>query len=388
MGSISQGKEELIRAQLCAQGLTIQRTLGMGGFGEVFHVTDNDGNAHALKLLTIPKRDNSIVAAAYSFDGSAGIKKREMSAGKYRHRNIQQYHGSGAIIVDGKEVGYTLNELIIGETLEQLLQRQQGECKKKLFDFSSVMEQIVSAVAEIHHNTVVHNDLKLDNVMLDGTIPNRVVVLDFGNSLPIEVIALVKEDETQVIPLPSERYRAPEIVTGKEISYRSDVWSLGIMMYQLITCENPKLLEKERGMSIDALVKENIPRRFRKIIATSLEKDPARRYADASVLLQELQRARSYYAKRIFLGIGLPSLTLLAGIFLFTARERYIRQLEERYTRECAYLLDTGSTLEAAQEAEQFCRRALGLNKQNIDARVSLGNSLLAQGKEEEAKHP
>jgi serine/threonine-protein kinase len=193
--------------------------LGKGGMGVVYKATDpNIGRAVAIKTVRL------------DLDGVDGeqvlrrFKNEARAAGTLNHPNIVTIYDAG----EQGGIFYIAMELVEGQTLEALLRRQ------RLLPIEQVIEivrQVCAALDYAHEHSVVHRDVKPANVML--TPSGGVKVMDFG-------IARASTGVTttgQVLGTPN--YMSPEQVTGKCLDGRSDLFSVGVMLYEMLTGERP-----------------------------------------------------------------------------------------------------------------------------------------------------
>ena len=195
-------------------------------------------------------------------------------------------------------------ELVEGRTLTQLLPRDG-------FPLSRVLEiaiPLADAVSRAHRAGITHRDLKPDNIMIDGE--GRLRVLDFGlaklheRSDPAEdeQTATVTSDTAEGQVLGTVAYMSPEQAEGKNVDSRSDIFSLGTILYELTTGTRP-LRGDTRMSTIGAILKDepslitevrpSLPRHAGRVIRRCLAKDPDRRYQTALDLRNELEELKA-----------------------------------------------------------------------------------------------
>src|SRR5205809_1447852 len=209
----------------------ISKRIGTGGMGEVYLATDmTAGRKAALKLL--PER----------FTGDAErLKRFEQEARALvglNHPNILTIYEIG----EDDSTHYIASELIEGETLRQRLMRGRMELSEAI----DVAIQVASALAAAHQTGIVHRDIKPENIMLrpDGYVK----VLDFGIAklaeqevpvtIPTDEALLLVETNLRSI-LGTVRYMSPEQARGAPIDKGTDVWSLGVVLYEMVTGHQP-----------------------------------------------------------------------------------------------------------------------------------------------------
>src|SRR5437773_722843 len=205
----------------------ISERIGTGGMGEVYLATDmTAGRKAALKLL--PAR----------FTGDAERLKRFQQEARavvgLNHPNILTVYEIG----EDHSTHYIASELIEGETLRQRLMRGRMEVGEAV----DIAIQVASALAAAHEAGIVHRDIKPENIMLrpDGYVK----VLDFGIaklaeqevpvSIPTDEALLLVETNLGSI-LGTVRYMSPEQACGGHVDKRTDVWSLGVVLYEMVT---------------------------------------------------------------------------------------------------------------------------------------------------------
>lgn len=222
------------------------KPLGNGAMGTVFRAHDERLDTDvALKLL---KRDGDTKSFA-----------RELHAARrVTHPNVCRVYDAGSI--DGYD--YITMELIEGETLSELLMREDLTKKRA----HEVIDGVAAGLAEAHAQGIVHRDLKPANVMIERAT-GRVVLTDFGVATD-----LAAGQSYRLVGTP--QYWPPEQARGEAASAASDVYSLGIVAYRILTGRDLKLNEE------DSLAE--VPRAFRRVIERCIEHRPNDRYKDAS----------------------------------------------------------------------------------------------------------
>ncbi len=253
--------------------------LGHGGMGRVYKVFDTDIKEKvALKLLK-----PEIAADGETVERFSNELKL---ARKIRHKNV-----CGMFDL-GKAEGtlYLTMEFVPGEDLKRLIRRMgQFPAAKAV----SVAEQISEGLEEAHRLGIVHRDLKPSNIMVDENGNARIMDFGIARSLAGKKIT----DAGVMIGTPE--YMSPEQVEGKEVDERSDIYSLGIILYEMVTGRAP--FEGETPLSIAHKHKYELPANPRKLnpqapedlsrlILRCLEKDREKRYRTAGELRAGLER--------------------------------------------------------------------------------------------------
>jgi tetratricopeptide (TPR) repeat protein/TolB-like protein/predicted Ser/Thr protein kinase len=267
----------------------VRDRLGKGGMGEVYRAHDTRLNRDvAIKVLP----------ADLARDGERRMRfEREAQAvAALNHPNIVTIHG----VEREGEAHFIIMELVEGRTLTQLIP-QGGIPLDRMFD---VAVPLADALAAAHGKGITHRDLKPDNVMV--TEDGRVKVLDFGLAKLVEPGDAVGTDATATVTaegkiLGTVAYMSPEQAEGRPIDARSDVFSLGVLLYEMASGIRPfegdtristltAILRDTPSSLTD--VRQNLPRHLSRIVNHCLAKEPDRRYQSALDVRNELDELR------------------------------------------------------------------------------------------------
>jgi eukaryotic-like serine/threonine-protein kinase len=267
----------------------IDRRLGTGGMGDVYRATDiASGREAALKIL--PER----------FTGDAGRLKRFQQEARavvgLNHPNILTVYEIG----EANSVHYIASELVEGETLRQRL--VPGPIPTT--DALDLAIQVASALAAAHHARIVHRDIKPENIMLrpDGYVK----VLDFGIAklAEPELPVLRADDPAMLVSGTSAgaivgtiAYMSPEQTRGEPIDQRTDIWSLGVVLYEMLAGAVPFPGDTAKAVIDSILTAEPPPlaqasRELQQILSKALCKEPDARYRNVAELLEALKTLR------------------------------------------------------------------------------------------------
>ncbi|MGI8819782.1 MAG: protein kinase domain-containing protein [Chthoniobacterales bacterium] len=272
----------------------IKSLLGEGGMGEVYLAEDVQlGRTVAIKLI------KSLVSRASL---RRQFMQEERILAGLNHPHIARLYG-GSMTPEGQP--YFVMEYVAGERLDDFCGQQQLPVAARLVLF----EKICSAVAYAHQQLVIHRDLKPGNIRV--TPEGEPKLLDFG-------IARLLGDETQrpeqtitLAGMMTPDYASPEQVCGERMTTASDVYSLGVILYELLTGEKPYRLTSRRPDEIIRAITQQEPARpstvagnqkakpknqkslrgdLDRIVLMAMRKEPARRYESARQLAEDIRR--------------------------------------------------------------------------------------------------
>jgi len=259
----------------------ILEKLGEGGMGEVFKAQDTKLDRFvALKFLP-----SQLTA---SEDDKARFIQEAKAASSMNHPNvctihdIQEYNGQLFIVM----------EYVEGKTLKD----KKGSISEK--QILEIGIQVAEGLAAAHEKGIVHRDIKPENIMVrkDGIAQ----IMDFGLAKlysDSNVSRLTKTGTT----MGTVGYMSPEQVQGLDVDHRTDIFSLGVVLYEMLTGESPFKGMHETAImyeivNVDAAplstIKENIPPELDSIILECLEKEPAERYQSAAEIARNLRRVK------------------------------------------------------------------------------------------------
>src|SRR5947207_2655363 len=271
----------------------IESLVGVGGMGEVYLARDEQlGRKVALKFL--PERLTADKTQLSRF------KSEARTASALNHPNILTVYEIGT---DGKR-HFIATEFIEGETLSASLMGGRMSVQEAVHGAI----QVASALVAAHNAGIVHRDIKPENIMLrpDGYVK----VLDFGIAklAEQEVPVTMAEDEALLLVetnlgsvLGTVRYMSPEQARGAHVDRRTDIWSLGVVLYEMVTGHAPFTGHTAREVMTSILEKEppplksyisQAPAELQQIVSKALRKDRTERYQSAGEVLQELKNLR------------------------------------------------------------------------------------------------
>ncbi len=261
----------------------IDEFIGAGGMGAVYQATQTNVNRKvAIKLIRV---DEVAPVQAQRFEREARIMAT------FTHPNIVQFYDLGRTSDD---VIFIVMEFVDGVPLGELLR----EGRMSVDVCIDIGQQLFGALVEAHSRGIVHRDIKPDNMLLSaGTSGElRLKVLDFGLAHRSDDVRLTQAGRVSGTPY----YIAPEMARGQAVTFKSDLYSAGVVLYEMLTGKPPF-----SGQSMQVMFKHVndspptlshwvdqglLPRRLVELIMALLEKDPSHRPESAAVLLAEFAK--------------------------------------------------------------------------------------------------
>ena len=266
--------------------------IATGGMGEVYRARD-------LHL----RRDVAIKVISQSMSGDADavtrFRREAEAASALNHPHIVTVHGFGeAPLPDGAHVNYMVVELIEGRTLRALINDNTTQ-RKELIRYCA---QVAEGLSKAHAAGIVHRDLKPDNIMV--TSDGYAKILDFGLAKLHEPKSTSSEEATARLRSESGAvigtlgYMSPEQVRGKKADARSDIFSFGCILYEVVSGRRPFTADSQFDL-LSSIVHDDpppltdAPENLDRIVRRCLDKNPDERYQSARDLAMDLREAAS-----------------------------------------------------------------------------------------------
>ncbi|HVS33077.1 MAG TPA: protein kinase, partial [Thermoanaerobaculia bacterium] len=315
----------------------IRHKLGSGGMGEVYLAWDPELEREvAIKVLRADQDESP--------ERTRRFVQEAKASSAFSHPNVAHVYEIGT----AGDLRYIAMEVVQGETLRQRIAR--GEMP--VDDVISIASQIAAALSAAHGSGIVHRDMKPENVIVrpDGYVK----VLDFGLAklvrLDSEAETLLKTRPGAVMGTPC--YMAPEQFGGSDVTPPADVFSLGVVLYEMLTGRRPFDGDDNTALARAILsedpvpptkLRDAIPSRLCEILTKALQKDPELRYPSAAELLEDLKQvsrettaaavvsSRSELAaprRRRWIAIAITLLTLIVAAVVIVAAQR-VQSLRE-----------------------------------------------------------
>ncbi len=255
----------------------ILQLLGEGGMGAVYKATDRELDRFvALKVIRRELASNSAMLARF--------KQELLLSRQVTHRNVIRIYDLG----DADGVKFITMEFIKGEDLRSLIREKKKFAPEEAVE---VIQQVCQALDAAHSVGVIHRDLKPQNVMQDPA--GRIVVMDFGLARTVEGDGMTQTGAL----VGTMAYMSPEQALGKDLDQRSDIFALGLILFELLTGKTPFHAEsalaslikrtQERAISVSD-IDAQIPGALAGIVSKCLERDLNARYQSSTAVLTDL----------------------------------------------------------------------------------------------------
>ncbi len=255
----------------------IVQLLGEGGMGAVYKAADRELDRFvALKVIRPELASNPSILARF--------KQELLLAHQVTHRNVIRIYDLG----EAEGVKFITMEFVEGQDLRSIIREKKKFAPEGAVD---VIQQVCFALDAAHAAGVIHRDLKPQNIMQDGT--GRILVMDFGLARTLEGDGMT---QTGAI-VGTMEYMSPEQALAKDLDQRSDIFALGLILYEMLTGKQPFLADsalaslikrtQERAIPVSD-VDNQIPGALSGIVSKCLERDLEQRYQNVSAILADL----------------------------------------------------------------------------------------------------
>jgi eukaryotic-like serine/threonine-protein kinase len=268
----------------------IRQKIGAGGMGEVYLAHDEQLNRKVALKVLLPE-------FCCDPERTERFRLEAKAASALNHPNIITIYEVG---IEDERL-FIATEFVDGVTLRERI--NSGEMT--YLDAIKIGEQVADALAVAHEAHIVHRDIKPDNIMIrkDGIVK----ILDFGLAKPIfeqtvgaedETVRLVKTQPGMVMG--SVRYMSPEQARGKDTDERTDVWSLGVVLYETLTGKNPFEGETVSDslaavIHVEPAPPEDVPEELQRIVRKALKKKSGERYQSIKDFALDLRDLRAEF---------------------------------------------------------------------------------------------
>lgn len=256
----------------------VYQHIGQGGMADVFLATDTILNRRvAIKILRSELSTDAVAVLRFEREAQA--------ATALSHPNIVEIYDVG----EYKGHHFIVMEYCPGKTLKQMIKERGALLKEEAVD---IIRQLASATAEAHRRGIIHRDIKPQNVIVkaDGSVK----MLDFGIALAKGSMQLTQANNV----MGSVHYLAPELAHGKPATPQSDIYALGIVLFEMLTGDVP--FKAESAVQVALMQMRNefpdmlsinpmIPQPLVNIVSRATAKDPGMRYRSCDAMLSDLK---------------------------------------------------------------------------------------------------
>jgi eukaryotic-like serine/threonine-protein kinase len=275
--SIHAERRQLRRGDLFGGRYKILQLLGEGGMGAVYKARDREvEHLVALKLIRSEMANHPVILARF--------KQELLTARQVTHRNVIRIYD----IAEAEGTKYITMEFVDGSDLRKLLHDQGKLAPEKAV---AIVRQICQALEAAHGAGVIHRDLKPQNIMQEKS--GRILVMDFGLARSLESDGMTQSG----VLLGTIEYMSPEQALGRHVDARSDIFTLGLIFYELLTGKIPYkadtamasllLRNQERAIPV-AELDNTIPTGLSDIVSRCLERELPLRYQSVQEILSDL----------------------------------------------------------------------------------------------------
>lgn len=263
---------------MIANRYEVFKHIGQGGMADVFLAMDTILNREvAIKILRSELCADPVSVVRFEREAQA--------ATTLSHPNIVEIYDVG----EYKGHRYIVMEYVPGRTLKQVI-RSRGSLEPD--EAIDIEKQLVSAVSEAHHKGIIHRDIKPQNIIVksDGSIK----ILDFGIAIAKGNIQVTQANNV----MGSVHYLAPELAKGKPASVQSDIYALGIVLFEMLSGDVPfkadsavqvALMQMRNEMPSIRTINPSIPQSIENIITRATAKDPSKRYGSCVDMIDDLR---------------------------------------------------------------------------------------------------
>ncbi len=269
----------------------IVKKLGKGGMGEVLLAED-------IKLKRKVAIKSILTGTLADSSAKARFLREAQTASRLDHPNICTIYE----IYEEDDHDYIVMQYVDGVTLDQIIKVKPLSIQRAL----DIAFQLCCGMAEAHENGVIHRDIKPGNIMVDKK--GVVKILDFGLAKFGKVTTSKQEDTVDMditekgFVLGTVSYLSPEQAGGKPMDHQTDIFSFGILMYEMLEGKNPFKAEEQIETLYNVLNKKvefnrDIPEKLKSIILKALEKDKNNRYSSFIEMKNALEQFRLEYTK-------------------------------------------------------------------------------------------
>ena len=327
--------------------------IGSGGMADVYKAIDQKLNRYvAIKILKSEYKEDSTFVNKFSSEAQA--------AAALSHPNVVNVYDVG----DDHGLQYIVMELVEGITLKDYIQKKGRLTPKEVI---SIAVQVCSGIEVAHNHSIVHRDIKPQNIMISKE--GKVKVTDFG------IAKATSSNTISTNAMGSVHYTSPEQARGGFSDAKSDIYSLGITMYEMITGELPfdgdstvavALKHLQEEIKAPSELVEDIPYSLEQIILKCTQKSPDRRYADVAALMRDLRRSLAEPDGDF---VVIAPFVSAADTVIISQNE--LEQIQGAARRSRDYDFDDDDDYEYDEYEEEYSRRQRRAKRREIDPKMA-----------------
>ncbi|MFN2441833.1 MAG: serine/threonine protein kinase [Thermoanaerobaculia bacterium] len=266
----------------------VEKTLGRGAMGVVYLARDlRIGRRVALK--TTPRMSQNFESEQHELDFLERFRREAELCGSLIHRNIITLYEVGW---EGRRINYLAMEYVDGESLLSMIAREGRLSADAAF---KITDDVLNGLAWAHARHVIHRDIKPANILI--SIDGEAKIADFGVARYARSAGRTLTDVGQLIGTPY--YMAPELIAGKSVQSQSDLFSVGVVLFEMLTgkkpFEGPDLMDVLYNVVNTTppdiqTFRPDLPRWVSGFVRRLIAKNPADRFASAEAAMKELRR--------------------------------------------------------------------------------------------------
>jgi serine/threonine protein kinase len=369
----SKSKDDL-EGRLLDYKYQLQQMIARGGTGTVYSATHLHLNMPVAVKIMHSERNNLIAIERFRREAYATMQ--------IRHPNAIAMMDFG---VTSDNLVYVVMERLVGKTLRQRLREERF---LSLTEINEIMQQICAGVAVAHKRKIIHRDLKPENIFLHQDDEAIVVkVLDFG----IAKFKGMSGDEAsmeltrQGFVVGTPYYMSPEQCYGKEIDIRSDIYSLGIMFYEMLTGRLPFTGRSHTAVAVKQArekpkpiyeVRSNLPPMLNAVVMHALEKSPSARPADIGAFANELEAAMKAITESEFMKVfsEASEQDLEAAVLLTADPNKIAEQTRSNRGRKKHNTAQYGEE-SVSQNSNEFCELPTAVHIELDEEKIETGST-------------
>lgn len=296
----------------------ILEKLGEGGMG-VVHLAEDTRLSRKVALKFLPKH-----VAKDQIERRRFLQEAQAAAG-LNHPNIAQVYS----IEETEDELFIVLEYVKGKELKDVIQEGELTSEEKI----SITFQIAKGLKAAHDKGIIHRDIKTGNIMVDSS--KNVKIMDFGLARLEGSDHITKQGTT----VGTTAYMSPEQLRGVEADFRSDIWSFGVVLYELFTgklpfegLHEPAIMYSITEEEAAPISSKDVPENIKQIIKQCLEKSPDNRYQSLAEIIADLDgnaQSGAKYAGNFFKNLtktsylisGIAALVILGALFIFSRND-------------------------------------------------------------------